>query len=145
MLYTPATVTAMRICYEAHAGQVDKAGVPYVFHPFHLAEQMQTEHEICVALLHDAMEDTAITASDLVVAGVPQEYVDTCLLLKHEQGVPYMEYVAALKDDPVARRVKIADLRHNSDVSRLGHEPTDIDLQRLEKYQAALRLLEAVV
>ena len=56
-------------------------------------------------------------------------------------GVPYMDYVAALKDDPVARRVKIADLTHNSDLSRLAHEPTEADLQRVEKYQAALRLL----
>ena len=142
MLYTPTTMNAMKISYEAHAGQVDKTGVPYVFHPFHLAEQMQTEHEICVALLHDVMEDTTTAAADLVAASIPQEYVDTCLLLKHEPGVPYMEYVAALKDDSVARRVKMADLLHNSDLSRLGHEPTEIDLKRLEKYQAAMRLLE---
>ena len=142
MLYTTATKAALKVCYESHAGQVDKSGIPYVFHPFHLAEQMGTEHEVCVALLHDVMEDTAMTAEDLVAAGIPREYVDTCLKLTHEPGVPYMEYVAALKDDPVARRVKMADLEHNSDLSRLDGEPSEKDLQRLEKYQAALRLLE---
>ena len=143
MLYTDATKTAMRICYDAHAGQMDKAGLPYVFHPFHLAEQMETEHEICVALLHDVMEDTNTTADDLVTAGIPREYVATCCLLTHDQDVPYMDYVVALKDDEVARRVKIADLTHNSDLSRLGHAPTEADLQRVEKYQAAIRLLSS--
>lgn len=142
MLYTPATKIAMKICYDAHAGQLDKSGLPYVFHPFHLAEQMETEHEVCAALLHDVMEDTDATDADLVAAGIPEEYVVTCLKLTHEPGVPYMEYVAALKDDPVARRVKMADLEHNSDLSRLDGEPSEKDLQRLEKYQAALRLLE---
>lgn len=142
MLYTPATKAALKICYEAHAGQVDKSGIPYVFHPFHLAEQMGTEHEICAALLHDVMEDTAMTAEDLAGAGIPQEYVDTCLKLKHEPGVPYMDYVEALKGDPVARRVKMADLAHNSDLSRLDREPTEEDLRRIEKYRAAMRLLD---
>lgn len=141
MLYTDVTKTALKVCYEAHAGQVDKSGLPYVFHPFHLAEQMDTEHEVCAALLHDVMEDTDTTADDLVAVGIPREYVNTCLLLRHSQGVPYMDYVEALKDDPVARRVKIADLKHNSDLSRLDGEPTEKDLQRVEKYRKALELL----
>lgn len=144
MLYTAATKIALKICYEAHAGQVDKSGLPYVFHPFHLAEQMETEHEVCAALLHDVMEDTDTTAEELVAAGIPRAYVDTCLLLRHSPGVPYMDYVTALKDDPVARRVKIADLRHNSDLSRLDGEPTEKDLQRVEKYRKALALLGEV-
>lgn len=144
MLYTTATKAALKVCYEAHAGQVDKSGIPYVFHPFHLAEQMGTEHEVCVALLHDVMEDTAMTAEDLVAAGIPREYVDTCLKLKHDPHVPYMDYVEALKDDEVARRVKMADLAHNSDLSRLDHDPSEEDLQRVEKYRAAMRLLDGV-
>ena len=142
MLYTDATKAALKVCYEAHAGQVDKSGLPYVFHPFHLAEQMETEHEVCVALLHDVMEDTNTTASDLVEAGMPREDVDTCLLLKHEPGVPYMDYVANLAGNPVARRVKMADLGHNSDLTRLNREPTQKDIERVEKYRAALALLE---
>ena len=144
MLYTPATKCALRICYDAHEGQTDKAGMPYVFHPFHLAEQMETEHEVCVALLHDVMEDTSWTAADLVVAGIPEAYVQTLQLLTHDPAVPYMDYVRGLAHDPVARKVKRADLTHNSDLSRLDREPTERDLKRSEKYQAALCLLDEV-
>jgi len=144
MLYTPVTKIALRICFEAHKDQVDKSGLPYVFHPFHLAEQMETEHEVCAALLHDVMEDTDTSAEDLVAAGIPREYVDTCLMLRHFPNVPYMDYVAELAHNPVARRVKIADLNHNSDLSRLNREPTEKDLQRVEKYRKALTFLGAI-
>ena len=142
MLYTDATKIALRLCYEAHADQTDKSGMPYVFHPFHLAEQMGTEHETCVALLHDVMEDTTTTADDLIAAGIPEAYVRTCLLLTHDPSVPYLDYVARLAHDPIARKVKMADLRHNSDLTRLDHEPTEQDLQRIQKYRSALELLE---
>lgn len=142
MLYTPITKLALRICFDAHKDQVDKSGLPYVFHPFHLAEQMKTEHEVCVALLHDIMEDTDLTSRDLIEAGIPETYVATCKLMTHAPDVPYLDYVRTLKDDPVARKVKIADLRHNSDLSRLNGEPTASDLARREKYQMALDLLK---
>ena len=142
MLYTAATKLAMRICFDAHKDQVDKSGMPYVFHPWHLAEQMDTEHEVCVALLHDVMEDTQATADGLIRAGVPECYVATCKKLTHSSGIPYMEYVAALADDPVARRVKLADLRHNADLSRLNHPPTERDLSRQKRYMRAIALLE---
>ena len=142
MLYTDATKAALKICYEAHAGQVDKSGLPYVFHPFHLAEQMETEHEVCAALLHDVMEDTDTSPSDLVAAGIPRDYVDTLLLLTHDPSVPYLDYVEGLKGDPVARKVKMADLMHNSDLTRLDGEPTDKDMQRVDKYRQALKVLE---
>ena len=144
MLYTDITKRALKICYEAHAGQTDRSGLPYVFHPFHLAEQMETEHEVCAALLHDVMEDTPTTADDLVAAGIPEAYVHTCLLLTHAPDVPYMDYVAGLAHDAVARKVKMADLRHNADVTRLDGEPTARDLERMEKYHAAMALLEEV-
>ena len=144
MLYTKATKIALRICFDAHRDQVDKSGLPYVFHPFHLAEQMDTEHETCAALLHDVMEDTDMTGSDLVAAGIPEQYVATCRLLTHDEGVAYMDYVDALKHDPVARKVKMADLRHNADSSRLDGEPTEADQKRFEKYHRALALLEGV-
>lgn len=143
MLYTPITKKALAICFEAHKDQVDKSGLPYVFHPFHLAEQMESEHEVCVALLHDVMEDTDATADDLVKQGIPAEYVNTCKLLTHAEGVPYLDYVDALKANAVARKVKMADLRHNSDLSRLDREPTETDLRRVEKYRRALAILEA--
>ena len=144
MLYTPATKLALRICFDAHRDQVDKSGLPYVFHPFHLAEQMDTEHEVFVALLHDVLEDTPLTAEDLLAAGVPAPYVATCRLMTHVEGVAYLDYVAALSADPVARKVKLADLRHNSDVTRLDHAPTGRDEQRIAKYAEAIELLERV-
>lgn len=143
MLYTPVTKLAMRICFDAHKDQVDKSGLPYVFHPWHLAEQMDTEHEVCVALLHDVMEDTDTTPEELVAAGIPERYVATCKKLTHKPGVPYLEYVTALADDPVARKVKLADLHHNSDLSRLSHAPTEKDLRRRNRYVRAIELLGA--
>lgn len=142
MLYTPATKAALRLCFQAHQNQLDKAGVPYVFHPFHLAEQMQTEHEICVALLHDVMEDTSLGPDDLLSAGIPEAYVETCQLLTHASDVPYLSYVRMLSADPVARKVKLADLRHNADLTRLNGSPAAADLARREKYLAAIDLLE---
>lgn len=142
MLYTPITKIALRICFDAHKDQVDKTGLPYVFHPFHLAEQMETEAETCVALLHDVMEDTDTTPEQLVAAGIPQPYVETLRLLTHEDGVAYLEYVAALAHDQVARKVKMADLRHNSDLSRLD-AVGEVDLRRVEKYRKAMALLES--
>ena len=143
MIYTALTKKALKLCFEAHRDQTDKSGMPYVFHPFHLAEQMDTEHEVCVALLHDVMEDTDTTSEELVAVGIPERYVATCKKLTHKPGVPYMEYVAALADDPVARKVKLADLRHNSDLSRLNHTPTEKDLRRRNRYVRAIELLEA--
>jgi hypothetical protein len=141
MLYTRNTKTAMKLCYQAHRDQVDKSGCPYVFHPFHVAEQMETEHEICAALLHDVMEDTGASPESLVRAGIPAEYVETCKLLTPAEGVPYLEYVAALAHHPVARKVKLADLEHNSDVGRLDGDPTERDIERLRKYEAARQIL----
>ena len=71
MLYTDLTKRALRLCFDAHKDQVDKTGLPYVFHPFHLAEQMETEYGTVVALLHDVMEDTAYTPEDLAAMGFP--------------------------------------------------------------------------
>ena len=140
MLYTPLTKQALRLCFEAHKDQVAKSGAPYVFHPFHLAEQMETEETVVTALLHDVAEDTACSVADLAAMGFPESVTDALALLTHDETVPYLEYVAAIKADPVARAVKIADLRHNSDLSRLD-QPDEQALRRREKYQKALALL----
>lgn len=140
MLYTPLTKTAMRYCYDCHAGQLDKSGLPYVFHPAHVAEQMQTEAETCVALLHDVMEDCGKTEADLAAIGMPDEVIEALRLLNHREGVPYMDYVRALKGNEIARKVKLADLAHNSDLSRLD-EVTDKDRERVAKYEQARAIL----
>ena len=117
MIYTEMTVKAMRLAYEAHLGQVDKTKVPYIFHPLHLAEQMEDEVTCTVALLHDVVEDTAVTFADLEKE-FPAEVIEALRLLTHEAGVDYFDYVRKIKTNPIAKRVKLEDLTHNSDESR---------------------------
>ena len=142
MIYTPLTKKAMRIAYEAHHGQVDKVGVPYIFHPMHLAEQMKEEYTTCAALLHDVVEDTAWTFEALEKEGFPAPVMEALRLLTHDDAVPYMEYVALIKKDPIAKAVKLADLTHNSDASRVEYADERMK-QRWEKYRCAMALLEA--
>ncbi len=141
MLYTELTKRALKLCYAAHKDQTDKSGLPYVFHPFHLAEQMPDEETTVVALLHDVVEDTPYTLEVLAQMGFPQRVLEALALLTHDSVVPYLDYVAKLKPDPIARRVKLADLRHNSDLTRLGRVD-ETDRARVKKYAAAIRLLE---
>ena len=141
MIYTPLTKKALKLCFESHKDQLDKSDLPYVFHPFHLAEQMDDELSVAVALLHDVVEDTPCTPEDLAAMGYPREVLEALALLTHGEGVPYMEYVAAIGDNPLARKVKLADLRHNSDLTRLD-KVDEIALDRAAKYQKAIRLLE---
>lgn len=119
MIYTVLTNKALRIAYEAHQGQVDKAGLPYIFHPFHLAEQMTDEISTCVALLHDVAEDTDVSLDELA-REFPPEVMASLRKLTHQPGVVYADYIIGLRDDQVARKVKMADIRHNSDMSRFA-------------------------
>ena len=140
MIYTELTKKALKLCFEAHKEQVDKTDIPYVFHPFHLAEQMDDEISTVCALLHDVIEDTSYTLSDLGNMGFPQEVLSVLELLTHDDAVPYMDYVKAIAMNPIAKKVKIADLMHNSDLSRLSIIDEKA-LKRNEKYKAALKLL----
>ena len=139
MIYTPTTKKAFCLCFEAHKNQKDKSGLPYVFHPFHLAEQMETEESTAAALLHDVLEDTDYTLADLA-ALFADSVLSALVLLTHDETVDYMDYVRAIKANPIARAVKLADLKHNSDLSRLD----TIDekaLTRKAKYEKAIALL----
>jgi (p)ppGpp synthase/HD superfamily hydrolase len=140
MIYTPLTKQAMKLCFDAHKDQKDKSGLPYVFHPFHLAEQMQDEVTTVVALLHDVVEDSDYTFADLEKMGYPPVVLEALRLLTHDEGVPYLDYVREVKKNPVATAVKLADLRHNSDLSRLDIV-TEQALARREKYLQAQALL----
>lgn len=140
MIYTDNTKKALKLCFEAHRDQVDKTGLPYVFHPFHLAEQMTDEETTVCALLHDVVEDADYTLDDLKEMGFSQSVLEALSLLTHEEGVPYMDYVKRIKANEIARAVKIADLRHNSDVTRLD-TLTEWDIARNEKYAEALKIL----
>lgn len=141
MIYTSQTKKAMKLCFEAHKNQLDKSGMPYVFHPFHLAEQMSDEDTTVVALLHDVVEDTEHTFENLSEMGFNSTVLSALRLLTHEKATPYMDYVAEIKKNPVARAVKLADLRHNSDLTRLDTVSEEA-LVRVEKYKKAIKMLE---
>ena len=143
MIYTELTIKALKLCFEAHKDQTDKSGVPYVFHPFHLAEQMTDEDSVCAALLHDIVEDTEYTFDDIIAGGFSDRTIEALRLLTHDDSEPYMDYVRSIKDNPIAKAVKLADLAHNSDLSRFaGREITERDLKRREKYLQAVKLLK---
>lgn len=139
MIYTHNTKKAINIAYNAHMGQIDKFGIPYIFHPMHLAEQMDTEEECIVAILHNVVEDTKITFNQLE-EDFSGRVIEALKLLTHDKSVPYDDYIINLKDNPIAKKVKLADLKHNSDSSRLEHITTK-DINRLEKYKNALNIL----
>ncbi|MBR2970958.1 MAG: bifunctional (p)ppGpp synthetase/guanosine-3',5'-bis(diphosphate) 3'-pyrophosphohydrolase [Clostridia bacterium] len=140
MIYTELTKKALRLCFDAHKNQVDKTGLPYVFHPFHLAEQMTDEISTVCALLHDVVEDTEYTFDDIRNMGFPQEVIEVLRLLTHDHGVPYMEYVKKISTNTIAKQVKLADLRHNSDLSRMDIIDEKA-LSRTQKYKQAIELL----
>lgn len=139
MINTKLTRKAMIIAYNAHQNQFDKANIPYIYHPIHIAEQMDTELECIVALLHDVVEDTDITFNDLEKE-FPKEVIDLLKILTHDKKIDYIEYIKKVKTNPIATKIKIADLKHNSDITRLENITTT-DLKRIEKYKKALEIL----
>ena len=143
MIYTPMTKKALCIAYKAHEGQVDKTGVPYIFHPFHLAESMTDENSTIVALLHDVIEDTDWTIDDLEKEGFNEDILTALKLMTHNPAEPYIQYISRLSTCPVARQVKLADLYHNSDRTRVEN-PDEKMLKRWEKYDRAIQLLKSV-
>ena len=138
----------MKIAYKQHHGAKDKAGLPYIFHPYHLAEQMgDDEYAICTALLHDVVEDTNMTFKDLAQKGFPEEVITALKCLTHEEGVSYLgAYIEGIKANPLARKVKLADLEHNLDSTRLPPAKDEYERanreQHVKKYQAAKAFLE---
>jgi (p)ppGpp synthase/HD superfamily hydrolase len=134
------TKLAINLLFEAHKDQKDKSGLPYVFHPFHVAEQMDDEDSTIVALLHDLLEDTSYTVEDLKKIGFNNKVCDAIILMTHDDNVTYLDYVKKIKNNEIARKVKIADLKHNSDLTRLDII-TEYDLERKAKYAKALEIL----
>ncbi|MBR3523107.1 MAG: GTP pyrophosphokinase [Bacilli bacterium] len=142
MIYSPTTKKAMAIMFECHKNQVDKADMPYPFHPFHVAESMPDEKSTCVALLHDVVEDTPMTLEDLRNAGFADDILFSLSNLTHLDGQDYYEYVANLSLDPTAILVKLSDLKHNSDLSRLDVIDEKV-VKRIKKYDVCIRFLES--
>lgn len=143
MIYTEMTRKAMRIAYDAHKDRVDKNGDPYIFHPIHLAEQMASEEATIIALLHDVVEDTDLTFEDLTRQGFTNGIMSALKLLTHNKETEYLQYVwkIALSTNICAKKVKLADLQHNSDLSRLSVVDEN-SLGRVDKYRKAIEILE---
>ena len=138
----PLVEKAIAIAVAAHAGEVDKEGKPYILHPLRLMMQMETADEMITAVLHDVIEDTPITLDDLRQQGFPEVVLGALALLTHDTAsTSYEDYVAAIKPNPLARKVKLADLAHNMDIRRLPQLSMK-DYGRLEKYRRAWELLQ---
>lgn len=132
---------AQRIAVEAHAGQVDRAGKPYIFHPLRVCCRCFTDEEKIVALLHDTIEDTELTAEDLLSEGFPRNIVDAVLSVSRNEDESYEDFVKRTSLNPLGRAVKLHDLEDNMDISRL-EQVTEKDLARLNKYIKAYRYLK---
>ena len=166
---TNQVITAFQIAMKAHEGQTDKAGMPYILHPLTVAVSQETEEAFVAALLHDVGEDSDCTGADLRRVGIAEPVIEALKLLTHdkdggrirgklrsagasdeiiqclmpilrEEDAEYMTYVAEIKSNPIARAVKLADLRHNADLTRLS-EVSLKDIERAEKYNCAAELL----
>ena len=140
MIYTDLTKKALIISFASHKDQVDKSGIPYVYHPYEVACGFETEDEVCVALLHDVVEDTDMTFEDLAREGFGENVIGALKLLTHSDGTPYFEYIRAIKKNPLAKAVKLADLKHNGTRARMN-VIADWDEKRYQKYEQAIRIL----
>ena len=141
MVFTDLTYKAMKIAYKAHEEQADALGAPYIFHPARVGAAFDTEAEVCVGLLHDVIEDTEVTIEDLRKAGFTEDILKALSLLTHEKSVPYMDYVAAIAENPLARAVKIEDLKDNIKREPEGEKRNE---KRFEKHIRALEYLESL-
>mgnify|MGYP007069928911 CR=1 FL=1 len=145
MIYNSRVNWALKVAYGAHMGQKDRAGVPYIFHPYHLAEQMDTDDEIIVALLHDIIEDTDLSLNDLIKLDDAEvftpEIIEALQFLTHRKDAHYSDYIYRIRKNDLATKVKLADLKHNSDMTRLK-KIKESDLKRNKKYSLAIKALE---
>ena len=131
---------AISIAAQAHEGQRDKAGAPYILHPLRVMMKMATEAEQITAVLHDVVEDTDWTMEQLQQEGYNREILDALDCLARRDGEEYGDFIKRVKQNPLSVKVKIADLEDNLNVSRLK-EVTEADATRFEKYKLALRIL----
>lgn len=147
---------AAKIAFQSHSGQLDKAGKPYFNHPLAVAimvakSGVADDQAIEAAFLHDVVEDTGTTLDEIAAEGFSSDVLDALRLLTRKPGVDYMDYVRQIAGKPellysaraheIARLVKVADLSHNMDLSRLP-AVTEKDLARAEKYKKARILCE---
>lgn len=134
---------ALAIATEAHRGQKDKAGADYIGHPLRVAARLNDEKEKIVAVLHDTIEDTFVTAEYLAEQGFPQEIIDSVLSVTRQDGESYDDFVRRAARNPLGRAVKLADLEDNMDIRRLNYPMNEWDFERLNKYLKAYKFLES--
>ena len=133
---------AYEIAKKAHLGQIDKAGEDYIKHPEKVASFVSSDEEKSVAYLHDVIEDTELTLEDLREYGFSEEVLKAVDVITKKKGQDYQTYLNSVKENKLARVVKLADLRHNSDLTRLINI-TEKDVERREKYQKAIDFLNS--
>ena len=133
---------AYEIAKKAHLGQIDKAGEDYIKHPEKVASFVNSDEEKAVAYLHDVIEDTELTLEDLREYGFSEEVLEAVDVITKKKGQDYQTYLNTVKENKLARVVKLADLRHNSDLTRLINI-TEKDRERKEKYQKAIDFLNS--
>ena len=143
MKQSPILADAMALATEAHKGQLDRSGVMYILHPLRIMHQMNTETEKIVGVLHDIVEDTPITLQVLKEKGFSQEAIDALDHLTKREGEKYTDFIKRCRQNPIALKVKIADLEDNMDIRRLN-EVTESDRERLNRYLVAWRYLTCV-
>jgi len=131
---------ALRISMVAHNGQTDRAGLPYILHPIAVASRVKTPEEKTVALLHDVVEDSPLFSIEDIYKEFPAVIGNAVEAITKTEDVEYLEYIKGVKDNPLARAVKIADIKENLDLTRLG-EISEDDINRLNKYLAAYEYL----
>ena len=129
--------TALLIAAEAHQGQVDKSGMPYILHPIAVSSKVDTLELKTIAILHDTIEDTSVTAEYLVEKGIPEEIVDIVVLLSKPESEEYESYLRRVKVNPLAKAVKLADLAHNTSPERAS----GLNEARRKKYELAKKVL----
>jgi guanosine-3',5'-bis(diphosphate) 3'-pyrophosphohydrolase len=134
----PTIEDAIILATKAHRGQVDKANKPYILHPLRVMLKMDTEAEMMTAVLHDVIEDTKMSMDDL--SDYPEEVREAIYRLTHDEKVEYFDYVMACKENPIARKVKMADAQDNADLTRII-DPNEKDQKRRKKYQKVIEIL----
>lgn len=138
----PTLENAIALAATAHAGQIDKAGQPYILHPLRVMLSVQTLHERMAAVLHDVVEDTAVTLDDLARAGYPEPVLNAVEALTKRPGESRLDAATRAKRNPIARIVKLADNAENMDLSRIDN-PTEKDFSRLREYEQVRQFLMA--
>lgn len=131
---------AISIALEAHAGQVDKYGQPYIFHVMRVMNEGETQDEKIAGVLHDIIEDSDWTLEALSKEGFSELIIETIGLLTKAEGEDYLNYVKRLSDHPLAKKIKLRDLKDNMDIRRMD-EIREKDIERLNRYLLAWRML----